>query len=583
MITSVQIVTLLDRGLVDYTQVDTLQRSAHEAVLAGGEDTIIVSQFTPTWTAGRHTKPEDIPSTTIPVIRTDRAGSATWHGPGQVVVYPVVRLREPVDLVQWIRAVEASVIDTVRDVWELPVHRVEGRAGVWLTEEGRRDRKICAIGLKVARGATLHGIALNVDIDPAHAFEGIILRSDGRRRHLPVMGRRGNDRARCRIRASPAHGGAHLPLPGDRSHFRFLHDEVTAMSTLPDPEGRKLLRIEVRNSQTPIEKKPEWIRTTAKAGENYQDMRSLSHAKGLHTVCAEAGCPNIYECWQDREATFLLGGALCTRRCDFCDIATGRPTEYDRDEPRRIAESVRDLDLRYVTITGVTRDDLPDGAAWLYAQTCRLIHELNPGTGVELLVDDFRGQADSIDMVIEAGPQVFAHNLETVPRIFKKIRPAFNYERSLAMIKRAHDGGMVTKSNLILGMGETREEIGAAMRDLHESGCDLLTLTQYLRPSPLHHPIDRWVHPEEFVELAAQAEEMGFAGVMAGPLVRSSYRAGLLWAKGMRARGFEIPEQLRHIANSGSTLQEAGSVLARLKERSERHAAMEAAKAASAS
>ena len=171
---NVQILSLLDQGLVDYTQVDALQRSLHEEVLAGGEDTLIVSQFTPTWTAGRHTKPEDIPSTTIPVIRTDRAGSATWHGPGQVVVYPVVRLREPVDLVQWIRAVEASVIDTVREVWDLPVHRVEGRAGVWLTEEGRRDRKICAIGLKVARGATLHGIALNVDIDPAHAFEGII-------------------------------------------------------------------------------------------------------------------------------------------------------------------------------------------------------------------------------------------------------------------------------------------------------------------------------------------------------------------------------------------------------------------------
>ena len=169
-----QILSLLDQGLVDYTQVDALQRSLHEEVLAGGEDTLIVSQFTPTWTAGRHTKPQDIPSTTIPVIRTDRAGSATWHGPGQVVVYPVVRLREPVDLVQWIRAVEASVIDTVREVWELPVHRVEGRAGVWLTEEGRRDRKICAIGLKVARGATLHGIALNVDIDPARAFEGII-------------------------------------------------------------------------------------------------------------------------------------------------------------------------------------------------------------------------------------------------------------------------------------------------------------------------------------------------------------------------------------------------------------------------
>ncbi|WP_165217934.1 lipoyl synthase [Schaalia sp. ZJ1691] len=343
------------------------------------------------------------------------------------------------------------------------------------------------------------------------------------------------------------------------------------MSTLPDPEGRKLLRVEVRNAQTPIEVKPPWIRTTAHAGDNYQDMRHLSKSRGLHTVCAEAGCPNIYECWQDREATFLLGGALCTRRCDFCDIATGRPTEYDRDEPRRIAESVKELGLRYVTITGVTRDDLPDGAAWLYAQTCRLIHEYSPGTGVELLVDDFRGQPEAIDSVVAAKPQVFAHNLETVPRIFKKIRPAFRYERSLAMIDRAHAQGMVTKSNLILGMGETREEISEAMRDLHSSGCDLLTLTQYLRPSALHHPIDRWVHPEEFLELAAEAEQIGFAGVMAGPLVRSSYRAGLLWAKGMRARGFEIPSELAHIEDSGSTLQEAGSVLARLKEREAHH------------
>ena len=282
-------------------------------------------------------------------------------------------------------------------------------------------------------------------------------------------------------------------------------------------------------------------------------MRSLARGAGLHTVCAEAGCPNIYECWEDREATFLLGGAICTRRCDFCDIATGRPTEYDRDEPRRIAESVAQMGLRYATITGVTRDDLPDGAAWLYAETTRQIRAKSPGTGIELLVDDFRGSNEAIDMVIEAAPQVFAHNLETVPRIFKKIRPAFRYER---------------------------EEIIEAMRDLHESGCDLLTLTQYLRPSPLHHPIDRWVHPEEFIELSAEAEAMGFAGVMAGPLVRSSYRAGLLWAKGMRARGFEIPAHLAHIENSGSTLQEAGSVLDRLKKRQELHRSMAAAQSA---
>ena len=208
------------------------------------------------------------------------------------------------------------------------------------------------------------------------------------------------------------------------------------MSTTVAPEGRKLLRVEARNAQTPIESKPDWLRTRAVVSDTYQEVRGLVREKSLHTVCAEANCPNIYECWQDREATFLLGGALCTRRCDFCDIATGRPTEYDKDEPRRIAESVRDLDLRYVTITGVTRDDLPDGAAWLYAETCRLIHELNPGTGVELLVDDFRGQAESIDMVIEAGPQVFAHNLETVPGLYLEVRPGARYYHSLRLLQR---------------------------------------------------------------------------------------------------------------------------------------------------
>lgn len=352
------------------------------------------------------------------------------------------------------------------------------------------------------------------------------------------------------------------------------------MSTLPSPEGRKLLRIEARNSETPIENKPDWIRQHARSGDNYMNMRSLVKGQSLSTVCAEANCPNIHECWEDREATFLLGGKLCTRRCDFCDIATGRPTEYDTDEPRRVAESVTELGLRYATVTGVTRDDLPDGAAWLFAETCRLIHEMSPSTGVELLVDDFRGQRDSIAMVVESGPQVFAHNLETVPRIFKQIRPAFRYERSLEMIRIAHDMGTVTKSNLILGMGETREEIVDTMRELRNAGCDLLTLTQYLRPSSLHHPIDRWVRPEEFLELSAEAEEMGFSGVMAGPLVRSSYRAGALWARGMKKLGREIPQHLKHLEETGTTLQEAGQVLKDLQRRREARAAREAAREA---
>ncbi len=315
-------------------------------------------------------------------------------------------------------------------------------------------------------------------------------------------------------------------------------------------EGRKLLRLEVRNAQTPIEKKPEWIKTRAKMGPEYSALRSLVNDQQLHTVCQEAGCPNIYECWEDREATFLIGGSQCTRRCDFCQIDTGKPADYDTDEPRRVAESVVQMNLRYATVTGVARDDLPDEGAWLHAETVRMIHELNPGTGVELLATDFSGNPELLRVVFESRPEVFAHNVETVPRIFKRIRPAFRYERSLDVISQARDFGLITKSNLILGMGETRAEVSQALRDLHAAGTDIVTITQYLRPSSRHHPIDRWVKPEEFVELKAEAEEIGFLGVLAGPLVRSSYRAGRLWAQSMVAKGRPIPESMRALAET---------------------------------
>ncbi|HLV75294.1 lipoic acid synthetase [Actinomadura hallensis] len=306
--------------------------------------------------------------------------------------------------------------------------------------------------------------------------------------------------------------------------------------TTVTPEGRKLLRIEARNSQTPIERKPEWIKTRMKMGPQYRELNGLVKSEGLHTVCQEAGCPNIYECWEDREATFLIGGDQCTRRCDFCQIHTGRPAELDRDEPRRVAESVAKMGLKYATVTGVARDDLDDGGAWLYAETVRQIHAANPGCGVELLIPDFNAVPELLAEVFSSRPEVLAHNVETVPRIFKRIRPAFRYERSLDVLTMAREDGLVTKSNLILGMGETREEVSQALRDLHAAGCELVTITQYLRPSPRHHPVERWVKPEEFVELAAEAEEIGFAGVMSGPLVRSSYRAGRLYKQAIEAR-----------------------------------------------
>ena len=259
------------------------------------------------------------------------------------------------------------------------------------------------------------------------------------------------------------------------------------------PDGRRMLRLEVRNAQTPIERKPEWIKTRAKMG------------------------PEYYECWEDREATFLIGGSQCTRRCDFCQIDTGKPADYDTDEPRRVAESVARMDLRYATVTGVARDDLPDGGAWLHAETVRAIHERNPRTGVEILATDFNGDPDQLDEVFSSSPEVFAHNVETVPRIFKRIRPAFRYERSLGVLTRAHRAGLITKSNLILGMGEEPEEVAQALRDLREAGTDIITITQYLRPSPRHLPVARWVKPEEFLAFKTEAERIGFLGVLAGP------------------------------------------------------------------
>jgi lipoic acid synthetase len=297
-----------------------------------------------------------------------------------------------------------------------------------------------------------------------------------------------------------------------------------------------MLRLEARNAQVPIEKKPPWIKTRLRTGPEYSALKSLVRAEGLHTVCEEAGCPNIFECWEDREATFLIGGDQCTRRCDFCQIDTGKPLPLDRDEPRRVAESVAAMGLRYATVTGVARDDLEDGGAWLYAQTAREIHAAVPGCGVELLVPDFNAEQPQLAEVFDAAPEVFAHNLETVPRVFRRIRPGFRYERSLAVLRAAHEAGLVTKSNLILGLGEERAEIRAVLADLRAAGCDLLTITQYLRPSLRHHPVARWVKPEEFVELRAQALDLGFAGVMSGPLVRSSYRAGRLYAQAMERR-----------------------------------------------
>lgn len=309
------------------------------------------------------------------------------------------------------------------------------------------------------------------------------------------------------------------------------------------PDGRRLLRVEAKNAQTPIERKPGWIKTTAKMGPNYRDLQNIVSSGDLHTVCQEAGCPNIYECWEDRESTFLIGGDKCTRRCDFCQIESAKPEGYDPAEPLRVAASVKKMGLRYATITGVCRDDLEDEGAWLYAETIRQVHSVNPGVGVEMLAPDFSGRRELLQQLFDARPEVFAHNVETVPRIFKRIRPGFRYARSLEVLSMSREEGLVTKSNLILGMGETREEISQALQDLYDAGAELITITQYLRPNATLHPIDRWVTPQEFEELDQEAREIGYSGVLSGPLVRSSYRAGRLYRTAMDARKKNDPEK----------------------------------------
>lgn len=301
-------------------------------------------------------------------------------------------------------------------------------------------------------------------------------------------------------------------------------------------DGRRLLRLEAVNAAQPDPERPPWIKNRARTGPQYAALRDLVRSEGLHTVCQEAHCPNIFECWEDREATFLIGGDTCTRRCDFCQIHTGRPAGFDADEPRRVAESVQTMGLRYATVTGVARDDLPDGGAWLYAETVRRIHALDGSVGVELLIPDFSADPERLAAVFSARPEVLAHNVETVPRIFRRIRPGFRFERSLAVLRAAADAGLITKSNLILGLGETRAEVEETLGALRGAGTDLVTVTQYLRPSPRHHPVVRWVPPREFVELAETARGLGFRGVLAGPLVRSSYRAGQLWRTAVASR-----------------------------------------------
>jgi lipoic acid synthetase len=453
------------------------------------------------------------------VVATDRGGGVTWHGPGQLVGYPILSV--PDSPVAYVRSVEQLVIDACTDVGLPGVGRVEGAPGVWVDPDGPKPRKICAVGVRRSRGRTMHGFALNVDPDLSW-FDRIVP---------------------CGIADK---GVTSLAAEGVEVGLRDVVDAVVARAARRWGDGA-VQRADVAWDRDvavglPVAaRKPEWLRVKVDLGPGYRDVKRTMRSKNLVTVCEEAGCPNIFECWRDGTATFMINGDRCTRACGFCQVDTRKPGPADPAEPERLAEAVASMGLAHAVITGVARDDLADGGAAGFAEAVRAVRRRCPGTAVELLVPDCKGDPAALATIFDARPDVLNHNLETVARLQRRVRPSASYARSLAVLARAAAAGLVTKSGLMAGLGETADELLAAMADLHSVGVAILTVGQYLRPSADHLPVARWWTPEEFDGLAAAGRALGFAHVEASPLTRSSYHARQAQAQAQAAAAPAAP------------------------------------------
>ena len=529
-------------GRVPYHEAHALQRALHAR---SQDDYVLFLEHPDVFTLGVRGDPShvlvDPASVGATMVRTDRGGDVTYHGPGQVVAYPIVTVPMGHEAIPGhVQAVEQVVIDTLAE-FGLGCGRQAGYPGVWVDPDGPEPRKICAIGVRVSRGRSMHGLALNVDPDMSWfdriipcgltdkavtsiAAEGIdatvadvvdVLARNAAARWAPdgLVDRQDVDRASRRFSLSagestetPAPGGQ--GRPGGQLRIRLRQAGV-------HPDGGLAL----------AERKPPWLRVPARMGDDFLALRHTMRDLDLVTVCEEAGCPNIFECWADGTATFMINGERCTRACGFCLVDTRHPLAMDPDEPERVAAAVERLGLLHAVVTAVARDDLTDGGASGFVATIAAIRRRCPLTAVEVLVPDCKGNEQSIDALIGASPDIFNHNLETVARLQRAVRPSAGYARSLGVLARAKAGGLTVKSGIILGMGETEAEVVGALADLRGAGVDIVTLGQYLRPSASHLPVARWWAPEEFDRLREVGEAMGFAHVQSSPLTRSSYHA----------------------------------------------------------
>ncbi|WKZ83340.1 MAG: lipoyl synthase [Acidimicrobiia bacterium] len=527
-------------GRLPYEEAWDLQRALHEGRVAGRteDDYLLLLEHPHVYTVGRFSDganvlitPEFAAAVGAEIHRVDRGGDVTYHGPGQLVGYPIRHLGSRPDVTGHVRRMEQAIIATLGDLG-IEAWREDAFPGVW-TAGG----KVAAIGVRTSRRVTMHGFALNVDPDPAYfghivpcgipdrpvtTISSILARRVSIEEVVDLLVPRfasafGYDQVEEQ-RAAFTRGSG-------RSAGEFDVDRLLATGTF-SPEARSAPPSTVRGRLEGEPEKPEWMRVRLDLGPGYRDLKRLVDGLDLNTVCEEAGCPNIYECWGSGTATFMLLGDVCTRACGFCDVATGRPGAVDADEPKRVAEAVTEMRLTHAVLTSVNRDDLGDGGAAVFAATIAEIRARR-SCDVEVLIPDFKGDRQALATVMEAGPDVLNHNTETVLRLQREVRTAANYGRSLALLARARwmRPSSLVKSGLIVGMGETREEVLGALADLRAVGVDVVTIGQYLRPTTRHRRVDRYVHPDEFGEYKAHGEGLGIRHVESGPLVRSSYHA----------------------------------------------------------
>jgi lipoic acid synthetase len=539
-------------GQVRYRDAHALQHGLFER---SADDHLLLLEHPHVYTLGTRADPANVlvdpASVGAELVHADRGGDVTYHGPGQLVGYPILTVpgSKPglmPDTVAYVRSVEQLLIDVLADLGLPGAGRLPNYPGVWVDPDSDHPRKIAAIGVRLTRGRSMHGFALNVD--PDMAYFGHIVPCGITDKAVTSVAAEGVQVTMQQVVDAVAARAAALwgrDRPVERADVVWRLDiaDLSPFSRGEGPGapvraggasyGEPSLRLRGRLAEAGVadgldvrERKPEWMRVKLETSPTYYRLKQTMRELSLVTVCEEAGCPNIFDCWNDGTATFMINGERCTRACGFCLVDTRKPLDLDPQEPAHVAEAVARMELSHAVVTAVARDDLPDGGAAAFAATIHAVRRARPDCRVEVLIPDCKGDPEALAVIHDARPDVLNHNIETVARLQRAVRPSASYARSLAVLARAKDAGLVTKSSIIVGMGETDDEVVATMADLRGVGVDIVTIGQYLRPTGNHLPVARWVEPATFAAWKRVGEEeLGIAHVESGPLTRSSYHA----------------------------------------------------------